>query len=64
MLFIYDSCFDKVFGKLIDDLAAMLGDDTLVVLDSDFLANVAKFVHNFPQSASLEHEQRRVARSQ
>lgn len=24
MLFIYDSCFDKVFGKLIDDLAAML----------------------------------------
>ena len=40
MLFIYDSCFDKVFGKLIDDLAAMLGDDTLVVLDSDFLANV------------------------
>ena len=64
MLFIYDSCFDKVFGKLIDDLAAMLGDDTLVVLDSDFLANVAQFVHNFPQSASLEHEQRRVARSQ
>ena len=44
MLFIYDSRFDEVFGELVDDLVAMLGDDALVVLDGDLLADAAEFV--------------------
>lgn len=45
MLFIYDSRFDEVFGELVDDLVAMLGNDALVVLDGDLLADVAELVH-------------------
>ena len=38
-------CFDEVFGELVDDLVAVLGDDALVVLDGDLLADVAELVH-------------------
>lgn len=38
-------CFDEVFGELVDDLVAMLGDDAPVVLDGDLLADVAELVH-------------------
>ena len=44
MLFIYDSRFDEVFGELVDDLVAVLGDDALVVLDGDLLADAAELV--------------------
>ncbi|ALE09197.1 Hypothetical protein RY67_1163 [Bifidobacterium longum subsp. infantis] len=38
-------CFDEVFGELVDNLVAVLGDDALVVLDGDLLADVAELVH-------------------
>lgn len=57
-------CFDEVFGELVDDLVAVSGDDALVVLDGDLLADVAEFVHDLPQGAALEHEQGRVTRPQ
>ena len=44
MLFIYDSRFDEIFGELVDDLVAVLGDDALVVLDGDLLADAAELV--------------------
>ena len=56
MLFIYDSRFDEVFGELVDDLVAMLGDDALVVLDGDLLADAAELVgdrHGAPAGVGL-----------
>ena len=44
MLFIYDSRFDEIFGELVDDLVAVLGDDALVVLDGDLLTDAAELV--------------------
>ena len=57
-------CLDEVLGELVDDLVAVSGDDALVVLDGDLLADVAEFVHDLPQGAALEHEQGRVTRPQ
>ena len=56
MLFIYDSRFDEVFGELVDDLVAMLGNDALVVLDGDLLADAAELVgdrHGAPAGVGL-----------
>ena len=56
MLFIYDSRFDVVFGELVDDLVAVLGDDALVVLDGDLLADAAELVgdrHGAPAGVGL-----------
>ncbi len=56
MLFIYDSRFDEIFGELVDDLVAVLGDDALVVLDGDLLADVAELVgdrHGAPAGVGL-----------
>ena len=56
MLFIYDSRFDEVFGELVDDLVAVLGDDALVVLDGDLLADAAELVgdrHGAPAGVGL-----------